>query len=74
MLTKNSTLEFPCAGLLAYFAIFVRHEPGGTKLAAERRKVSFLIEKMTKFEFLDFAFPEFAACSQRSSEFIRKLS
>jgi hypothetical protein len=71
---QNSTLEFPCAGFLAYFAIFVRHESGGTKLAAERRKVSFLIEKMTKFEILDFASLEFAACSLRNSEFLRNYS
>jgi hypothetical protein len=29
---------------------------------------------MTKFEFLDFASLEFAACSVRSSEFLRKYS
>jgi hypothetical protein len=36
---------------LAFFAISVTHEPGGAKLAAERRKLSVLIGKMTKFEF-----------------------
>jgi hypothetical protein len=46
----------------------------GTQLAAARRNFSFLIEKKTKFEILDFAFPEFAACSLQSSEFVRKCS
>jgi hypothetical protein len=46
----------------------------GTQLAAARRKCSFLIEKRTKFEILDFAFPELAACSLQSSEFVRKCS
>jgi hypothetical protein len=38
-------------------------------------KFSFLIEKeMTKFEILDFACPEFAACSPQCSELVRKCS
>jgi hypothetical protein len=47
---------------------------GRAKLAGARRSFSFLLENKWSSFFLSFAFPEFAACSLRSSEFVRKLS